>query len=102
MLISKTQTPPTKAKANLTARFAGVGTGAKSGLPSSHSACLLLILNNSLYTKEITLPQIHRALIKLGFPDMGDAVEKARQAIHVSSFFEYLIHLILILSVTLN
>ena len=84
MLISQNRAPSSAAKANLTARFAGVGGGSKGGLPSSHSACLLLILNNSSYTKEITLPQIHRALIKLGFPDMGDAVEKAKQAIHVS------------------
>lgn len=60
--------------------------GLRSGLPTCHSACLLLILNNCSYTKDIILPQIHRSLIKLGYPDMSDAIDKARIAINVWVF----------------
>jgi len=50
----------------------------------SHSTCLLLILNNCSYTKEVILPQIHKALIKLGYPDLSDSVDRARTAINVN------------------
>lgn len=61
--------------------------GLRSGLPTSHTASLLLILNNCSYTKDVILPQIYKALVKLGYPDMSEAIDKARTAINVSSFY---------------
>lgn len=58
-------------------------SGLKSGLPMSHTSSLLLILNNCSYTKDVILPQIYKALVKLGYPDMSEAVDKARIAIKV-------------------
>ncbi|CAG7725259.1 unnamed protein product [Allacma fusca] len=52
------------------------------GLAKSHTASLLLILNNCSYTKEVIFPQINRSLIRLGFPDMSNAVEKGISAIN--------------------
>ncbi|ODM94952.1 Exocyst complex component 2, partial [Orchesella cincta] len=56
--------------------------GLRSGLPTSQTASLLLILNNCSYTKVVILPQIYKALVKLGYPDMSESVEKARVAIN--------------------
>jgi len=85
MLISQNEHASGRVKINLNAHFEDSShvPSRRGGLPSSHSVSLLLILNNCSYTKDVILPQIHRSLVKLGFPDMVDAIQKAKQAINV-------------------
>ncbi len=84
MLISKSQSPTKFNNSTPLSQKQQEQPVTKTIVPPNHSTCLLLILNNCSFTKDVILPQIQQSLTKLGFPDMTDAVGIARQAVNVT------------------